>query len=155
MIVTAIVYSPVADGVTATAWPFAPTPVEDPTCCPEGSYTYRFSPSFIEPLGFLIETRNGSVVPTFSVHSWQSNAHTVGSGSETTGSGVGVSNDPENVRTGFAVPSGAPFATGVAPDPTGPVAARAGAATARIARHSARLHRLLPNTLILLGPGSP
>src|SRR5438128_12427059 len=65
----------------------------------------------MEAFLFLIETRKALAVSTLSRHSWQSNAQTVGSGSEMVGSGVGFSNAPENVRTGCASLNADPCAT--------------------------------------------
>src|SRR5438477_12025308 len=112
-------YAPFDAGFTATACPFDPTPSDEATCCPDGSSTYRLSPSSIEPVLFLIDTRNGVDVSTFSRHSWQSNAQIVGSGSEMVGSGVGFWNEPEKVSTGCASLSAVACATGFGAGATG------------------------------------
>src|SRR5438552_12493531 len=67
----------------------------------------------MDALLFLIETRKPFAVSTFSRHSWQSNAQTVGSGLEIVGSGVGFSNAPEKVRTGCETLKAVPCATGL------------------------------------------
>src|SRR5437588_11623618 len=76
----------------------------------------------MEPLPLRIDTRNGCVVATVSRHCWQSNTQTVGSGAEMVGNGVGLRKPPANVRTGSALPSAVPWATGFGDEPIGSAA---------------------------------
>src|SRR3954452_6000767 len=105
-------------------------PLDSATRSPAGSKTYRLKPSSIEELPLRIAARNGSFVDTFSDHSWQLTAQTVGSGSVAMGVGAGLCMVPSNVSTGCAADSAVPSATGVGDDVLTGGTANAGSAAA-------------------------
>src|SRR3954451_5992181 len=91
-------------------------PLDSATRSPAGAKTYRLKPSSIDELPLRIAARNGSLVDTFSDHSWQFTAQTVGSGSVAIGIGAGLCIVPWKVSTGCAGDSAVPSATGVGDD---------------------------------------